>query len=100
MKMRVLTLAVAGGVMLLSAPLATSALAWSMPEPEKCQLYTRDLNWDLMLLTEASSKYAAGSSALEAARTAQEKGQYEECVATAMKGIEDAGLPVNTYPEE
>ena len=99
MKMRVLTLAVAGGVMLLSAPLATSALAANMVDGNKCQLYTRDLNWDLMLLGEASSKYAAGSSALEAARAAQEKGQYSECVETAMKGIEDAGLPVNTYPE-
>jgi hypothetical protein len=99
MKMRVLTLAVAGGVMLLSAPLATSALAANMVDGNKCQLYTRDLNWDLMLLTEASAKYSTGSSALASAKAAQEKSQYSECVQTAMKGIEDIGLPVNTYPE-
>jgi len=99
MKMRVLTLAVAGGVMLLSAPLATSALAANMVDGNKCQLYTRDLNWDLMLLTSASSKYAAGSSALEEAKAAQEKGQVSECVEIAIKGIEGTGLPVNTYPE-
>jgi hypothetical protein len=99
MNMRVLTLAVAGGAMLLSAPLATSALADNMVDGNKCQLYVRDLNWDLMLLGEASSKYATGSSALEAARAAQEKGNPTECVETAVKGIEDIGLPVNSYPE-
>jgi hypothetical protein len=100
MKMRVLTLALAGGVMLLSAPLATSALADNMVDGNKCQLYTRDLNWDLMLIGEASPKYAAGAAALEEANGLKEKGSLgTECVEVAVKGIEGLGLPVNSYPE-
>ena len=57
MKMRVLTLAIAGGIM-LSAPLASTAFAINMVDYNKCQLLSQDLKWDLMLVTEASAKYA------------------------------------------
>jgi hypothetical protein len=99
MKMRVLTLALAGGAMLLTAPLATSALADNMVDGNLCQVYLRDLTHDLMLVTEASTKYGPGSAARDEAAAYQEKGQGKECWETAVKGIEAMGLPVNTYPE-
>jgi hypothetical protein len=37
MKMRVLTIAVVGGTMLLSAPLATVSHADNMVDPNKCE---------------------------------------------------------------
>ena len=58
---RVLSLAIAGGLM-LSAPLVSTALAANMVDGNLCQVYTRDLNWDLMLLGEASTKDAIGST--------------------------------------
>ena len=95
---RVLSLAIAGGLM-LSAPLVSTALADNMVDGNLCQVYTRDLNWDLMLLGEASAKHAGGAAALAEAQAAQEKGNHSECVSIAMKGIEDLGLPLNSYPE-
>jgi len=98
MNMRILTLAIAGGAILLSAPLASVATAKNMVDGNKCQLYTQDLKWDLMLIGEASAKYASGAAALEEAQAFQEKGQQKECVDTAIKGIESLELPVNEYP--
>jgi hypothetical protein len=98
MNMRILTLAIAGGAMLLSAPLATVATAKNMVDGNKCQLLKQDLKWDLMLITDGSAKYAGGAAALEEAEAAYEKGQHAECVAASIKGIESLDLPVNEYP--
>lgn len=98
MNMRILTLAIAGGAMLLSAPLASVAVADNMVDGNKCQLLKQDLKWDLMLITEASAKYAGGNSALQEAEAAYEKGQHAECVAASVRGIEALDLPVNNYP--
>ena len=99
MKMRVLTLAIAGGIM-LSAPLASTAFAINMVDYNKCQLLSQDLKWDLMLVTEASAKYAAGSAALEEANAAKEKRDGAACIEASVRGIEGMGLPVNTYPQD
>lgn len=95
---RVLTLAIAGGIM-LSAPMAPVAFAANMIDPTKCEVYQRDLKWDLMLVGEAGANYAAGSSALDEAGALQESGQHKECYEKAISGIEALGLPVNSYPE-
>jgi hypothetical protein len=95
---RVLTLALAGGIM-LSAPLASTALADNMVDGNKCQLLAQDLKWDLMLLDEHSAKYAGGQAILEEATAAQEKGDGAGCVEAATRGIESLGLPVNSYPQ-
>lgn len=98
MNMRILTLAIAGGTLLLSAPLASVTLAANMVDGNKCELLKQDLSWDLMLIGEASAKYASGNAALEEAQAAQDKGQHSECVAASIKGIESLELPVNDYP--
>lgn len=99
MNMRILTLAIAGGAMLLSAPLATVATAKNMVDYNKCQLLSQDLKWDLMLITDGSAKYAAGNAALEEANALKEKRDGAGCIAASIKGIEALNLPVNEYPQ-
>ena len=72
MNMRILTLAIAGGALLLAAPLASVAVAANMVDGNKCQLLKQDLKWDLMLIGEASPKYATGNAALEEAEAAHD----------------------------
>jgi hypothetical protein len=99
MNMRVLTIAVVGGTMLLSAPLASVAHADNMVDPNKCQALTVDLKWDLMLVGSAHKNYDAANQAMADAEEQAKKGEHGACVETATKGITDLGLPVNTYPE-
>jgi hypothetical protein len=98
MKMRVLTVAILGGV-LLSAPLASVSHADNMVDSNKCQALTTDLKWDLMLVGSAHKNYDASNQAMADAEDQHKKGEHAACVQTATQGIEGLGLPVNTYPE-
>ncbi|MFM9842609.1 MAG: hypothetical protein ACKVOI_06530 [Dongiaceae bacterium] len=99
MKMYVLTIAVFGGTVLLSAPLATVSLAENMVDTNKCMEYTNDLRLNLMLVGAAGKNYDASNQALADAEDQHKKGEHKACIETAMKGITDMGLPTNTYPE-
>ena len=99
MKMRVLTIAVVGGTMLLSAPLATVSYADNMVDPNKCQALTVDLKWDLMLVGASHKNYDASNQAMASAEEQHKKGEHAACIQTATQGIEGLGLPVNSYPE-
>ena len=99
MNMRVLTIAVVGGTMLLSAPLASVAHADNMVDNNKCQELTHDLKLDLMLVGAGGKNYDTANQAATDAEDQHKKGEHKACIETATKGIEDLGLPVNSYPE-
>jgi hypothetical protein len=99
MKMRVLTIAVLGGTMLLAAPLASVSHATNMVDPNKCQELTNDLRLDLLLVGASQKNYDASNQAMADAKDQAKKGEYGACITTATQGIEGLGLPVNTYPE-
>jgi len=99
MKMRVLTIAVVGGTMLLSAPLVTVSYADNMVDPNKCEELTHDLKLDLMLVGASHKNYDASNQAMADAEEQHKKGEHGACITTATAGIEGLGLPVNSYPE-
>ena len=75
MKMRALTIAVVGGTMLLSAPLATVSYADKMVDPNKCQGLTHDLKLDLMLVGASHKNYDASRSGCGGCRGSGQEGR-------------------------
>ena len=75
MNIRVLTIAVVGGTMLLSAPLATVSYADNMVDPNKCQALTVDLKWDLMLVGASHKNYDASNQAMASRRGSSQEGR-------------------------
>ena len=75
MKMRALTIAVVGGTMLLSAPLATVSYAANMVDPNKCQELVHDLKLDLMLVGASHKNYDASNQAVADAEDHAQEGR-------------------------
>jgi len=91
MKTKLLFPVLAGGVLLSTAVLATQTPV------NLCELYTRDLKQDMMLVGPTHPGYDEASWALIDSRTECKMDKQEEGVAVLIAGIEALGLPVRSY---
>jgi hypothetical protein len=91
MKMRFLIASAAIGM-----ALSTAAMAASITPSNKCQLYARDLNWDIMLV-KLSANADAATQAMSEGKDQCAHGKYDEGIATLTTAIKNLGLPVNEY---
>jgi hypothetical protein len=91
MKIKFLIASVAIGM-----ALSTAAMATSYTPSNKCQMYARDLNWDIMLMGQ-SDKVDAASEAMTQGTDLCSRGRYDEGINALTTAIKDLGLPVNEY---
>jgi len=92
MKLKFLIASVVVGMALSTAAMAASSITPS----NKCQLYARDLNWDIMLV-KLSANADAASQAMAQGQDECAHGKYDEGIATLTTAIKNLGLPVNEY---
>ncbi|HKY94720.1 MAG TPA: hypothetical protein VJL84_05410 [Kiloniellales bacterium] len=91
MKLKTLLPLLGGGLFITTAALATQTPV------NLCDLYTRDLKQDMMLVGESHPGYDEAAWALIDSRTECMMDKQEEGVAVLIAGIEALGLPVRTY---
>jgi hypothetical protein len=81
----------AGGLLITSAAMATQTPV------NLCELYTRDLKQDMMLVGKNYPGYDEAAWALIDSRTECKMDKQEEGIAVLIAGIEALNLPVRTY---
>jgi len=91
MKVRILIASAAIGM-----ALSTAAMAASIPSTNKCKLYARDLNWDIMLV-KLSGNVDAANQALAQGQDECAHGKYDDGITTLTNAIKALGLPANEY---
>lgn len=75
---------------------STAAMATSYTPNNKCAMYARDLNWNIMIM-KPDSKTDAASQALAQGQDECAKGKFDDGIATITGAIKNLGLPVNEY---
>lgn len=91
MKMKILIASAAVGM-----ALSTAAMATSFTPRDVCNMYQRDLNWNIMLMSK-SDKAPAASEAMAQGASMCAQGRFDEGINTLTTAIKDLGLPVNQY---
>ena len=76
--------------------LSTAAMATSFSPRDVCNMYARDLNWNIMLMNN-SDKVPAASDALAQGTDSCSRGKFDEGINTLTSAIKNLGLPVNEY---
>ena len=94
MKIKFLIASAAVGMALSTAAMAAPYASYT--PNNRCDLYARDLNWDIMLM-DKNDKAAAASEAMSQGTDLCAHGKYDEGISTLTTAIKDLGLPVNEY---
>jgi hypothetical protein len=94
MKMKVLIASAALGMALSTTAMAASISV--IPPNNRCTLYARDLNWDIMLM-KGDANADSASAALAQGQDECSKGKYDDGIATITGAVKSLGLPVNEH---
>jgi hypothetical protein len=94
MKIKFLVVAAAFGMALSTAAMAAPYASFT--PNNRCDLYARDLNWNIMLMPGNPATDAA-SQALTQGQDECARGKFDDGIATLTGAIKNLGLPVNEY---
>jgi hypothetical protein len=94
MKIKFLILSAAIGMAFTASAMA--APISSITPNNRCDLYARDLNWNIMLM-QGNPGADAASQALTQGQDECTRGHFDEGIATLTGAIKNLGLPVNEY---
>jgi hypothetical protein len=94
MKTKILIVSAVIGLALSTTAMAASIS--SITPNNRCDLYARDLNWNIMLM-RANPGADAASQALTQGQDECSRGHFDEGIATLTGAIKNLGLPVNEY---
>lgn len=83
---------IVGGLLVSSV-----AIGATLPGPNLCEVYTRDLTHNMMLVGPTHPGYDEAEWALIDSRTECKMDKQAEGVAVLIAGIEALGLPVRSY---